>query len=845
MADATQPLRFGARQLLNSGWQLAATAPGAVEQPAALGDAIPDWRAAIVPGTVAQSLSGRVDAAGLHDAHDWWYRCHFAAAAPHAGATLFFAGLATLADVWLNGSHILASHNMFVAHRVAVGHLLRADNELVIRFRSLDAALTARRPRPRWKTSLVDQQGLRWFRTTLLGRIPGWTPPINPVGPWRDIALERPAPLELAALDLQAGLRGAAGTLQVDAQLVPAAGATKAPSAATLLVGGRRLALRVDAHDTGARLSGDYTLEDIEPWWPHTHGAPRLYDCAIEIVADGATQRVDCGRIGFRHVALDRSGGRVQLRINDTDIFCRGACWTSDDIVALGSTPERLRQTLQLFRDAGANMLRVGGTMLYESDAFYALCDELGLLVWQDFMFASMDYPFDDAGFRDTVDTEVTQQLQRLQKHPAIAVYCGNSEVEQQAAMVGLPAAEWSHEFFATDLPRRCAELHRGIPYFASTPSEGAMPFHVSSGLAHYYSVSAYRRPLTDVKHAQVKFATECLCFAHIPEPRTLELLHDGVVPPPHHARWKERVGSAPATYDFEAIRDDYLKSLFDVDPAALRHSDLERYFALSRIVSGELMKGVYAEWRRPGNACGGGLVWFGKDFWPGAGWGFIDSTRRPKTAYWYLRRAWAPQALLITDEGVDGLHLHVVNETARALTARVELQVYQRGRIAIAEAHADVEVAARGGATLSAEAMLGRFLDTTYTYRFGPPQHDAIVARLVDAHSGAVLSEDVHFPLGLARPQLDGVGLHAEAAFQPDGSVVATLRSDVFLQNVALSVDDFLPDDNYFHLAPNRAKRIVLTPERAGLVKFKAYVGALNWHESLTLRAAPDSAAK
>jgi beta-mannosidase len=830
------PVLLGQRQPLHAGWQFAATAPNAQADPAGLAAANLEWRAAVVPGTVAQSMALTVDATGAFDAQDWWYRCQFATTRIDASAQLFFEGLATLAEIWLNGTRILTTRNMFAAHNAAIGPLLRTENELIICFRSLDAALAGRHPRPRWKTTLVEQQALRWIRTTLLGRVRGWMPSIEPVGPWRGIYLEYPAALEVVSLDLQSSALGSTGSIDIDAELAASAASVRAPDTATLCIGPRRFDLRVTRTDNTVHIAGAITVDAIEPWWPHTHGTPTLYDCSIELDTQGTVQRLDCGRIGFKEIALDRHAGRVQLQINGVDVFCRGACWTTDDIVALQSAPDRLRETLQLLRAAGGNMVRIGGTMLYESDDFYALCDELGLLVWQDFMFASMDYPFDDPQFRSAVELEIAGQLARLQKHPCIAVYCGNSEVEQQAAMVGLPAADWSHEFFSAYLPQQCAHRHRGIPYFPSTPCEGAMPFHVASGLAHYYSVSAYRRPLTDVKHAQVKFATESLCFANVPEPQTMALLHDGALLAPHHSRWKERIGSAPANFDFEAIRDDYLKTLFKVDPAELKHCDLERYYALSRVVSGELMKSVFAEWRKAGSQCGGGLIWFYKDFWPGAGWGFVDSTNRPKAAYWYLRRAWAPQALLITDEGLDGLQLQCINDAAQPFAARIELEIYQHGRISLAQVDADVNVPARGAVTLSAEALLGRFFDTTYAYRFGPSKHDVVVARLRDGDS--VLSEDFYFPLGLALPRQERPNIRATAVFGENGEAIVTLQSDALLQSVAFSVDDFLPDANYFHLAPNREKRIVFTPLRNGIGKFKAYLSALNSSESITLRA-------
>ena len=258
---------------------------------------------------------------------------------------------------------------------------------------------------------------------------------------------------------------------------------------------------------------------------------------------------------------MDRENGRVQLVVNGRPVFCRGACWTINDFRSLAGDAEALRQALVLARDAGINMLRVGGTMIYESELFYSLCDELGILVWQDFMFANMDYPFADAAFHDEAEREVAHQLGRLQRHPCLAVYCGGSEIEQQAAMLGLPATEWSNAFFSDELPRLCAARHRGIPYFPSTPTEGVLPFHPSTGISHYYGVGAYRRPLEDVKHARVKFTSECLGFSNVPDGEAMEQVFGDARPVPHHPRWKAGVPrDSGAGWDFEDIRDHYLE---------------------------------------------------------------------------------------------------------------------------------------------------------------------------------------------------------------------------------------------------------------------------------------------
>ncbi len=823
---------------LHEGWQLARCAPEACAGPAALGGAALAWREAVVPGTVALAVHEDIDTPGAYDADDWWYRLRFPAPEGPERALwrLRFDGLATLADVWLNGTPLLSSRNMFVGRRADVTGLLRDDNELVIRFASLERALAAKRARPRWKTALVAQQNLRWFRTTLVGRIPGWTPPIAPVGPWGPIALECVDRVELGTLALDARADAGVGHLRLDARLDVLAGHRL--DAARVRVGDAEHALALEQAEGGARAHGDIALADVPLWWPHTHGTPHLVACHLELRVDGEWLTVDVGPIGFRALELDRQDGAVRYRVNGVAVFCRGACWTPIDVLALRGEPSALRAALETARDAGVNMLRVGGTMAYESPEFYRLCDELGILVWQDFMFANMDYPVDDPEFRAQVEEEARHQLGRLRRHACIAAYCGGSEIAQQAAMLGLPAEQWCNGFFGEALPRLCRELHPGIPYFPSTPWGGALPFHVGTGIAHYYGVGAYRRPLSDVRAARVKFATECLAFANVPEPETTALVLGTPTPPPHHPKWKARQPrDTGAGWDFEDIRDHYLRALYGVDPVALRSQDLARYYALSRAVSGEVMRRAFAEWRSPSSGCGGALVWFWRDFWPGAGWGVVDATGRAKPALWHLKRGWAPRSVHLTDEGLDGLAVHVVNEGAEALAATVEVELLRAGRRAAEGVRQDVLVPPRGALSLHLDALLGYFSDSTAAYRFGPPRYDVIAVRLC-APGGAVLGEDFHFPVGMGLPVQHGARVEGVAAWTGEGVVELSLTSDVFLQSVAIASEGFVPDDNHFHLAPRREKRVTFVAADRRAAAFKAHIEALNLAQLVTVRA-------
>ncbi|MEP7154364.1 MAG: glycoside hydrolase family 2 protein [Betaproteobacteria bacterium] len=825
---------------LGEGWQLASTPAGQCARPEIAFCAITHWHPAQVPGTVAGSIHGDLNIAGNYDADDWWYRLDFnlVEKLPLARYQLDFGGLATIADVWLNGEAILSSRNMFISHRVNATALKLGKNELVICFRSLNAELATRRPRPRWKTRLVDQQNLRWFRTTLLGRIPGWTPPITPVGPWRPITLVCVQHVDVKAFQFVTKCEGTRGTVEIQATLSMLEGCRV--DGARLRIGGRLCELNT-VQIGGLTIMGVVQVPDAPLWWPLTHGAPSLVPWALEISINNEWIEFKSGLAGFKQIQVDQQDGQVIFSVNGVRVFCCGACWTTMDILRFDSDPAALRRALEDARDAGVNMLRVGGTMVYESTLFYELCDELGILVWQDFMFANMDYPVGDTAFREEIDHEVRHQLNRLQRHACIAAYCGGSEIAQQAAMLGLPSAEWTNDFYARDLPALCTELHPGIPYFPSTPWGGALPFHVATGISHYYGVGAYKRPLSDARAAGVKFASECLGFSNLPDPETAALLMDGTIPPPHHPRWKSRVPrDNGAGWDFEDIRDHYLELLFGIDAIELRSQDPERYYAVSAVVTGEVMQHVFSEWRRDGSQCGGALVWFYRDLWPGAGWGITDSTGRPKAAYWYLKRAWATRAVRITDEGLDGLNIHVINEPARPLEATVELCMLQYGKQVASATPAQVTIAPRQTIALQADALLGYFSDSTSAYRFGPAKFDVVTARLRETSSGKILSEDFFFPGGLALPMQHDAVIDAQGTWNADGSVSVALKSNVFLQSVSVACSGYEPDDNYFHLGPDVEKRCLFRPVLQSAKKFRAHYSALNALATVTVRVEP-----
>jgi len=822
-------------------WQMARTAPGALISPADLATLRDGWIDASAPGTVASALrdAGMWDwrsAANLDD-DDWWYRCNFHCANAALGASLEFQGLASLADAWLNGVHLLSSDNMFVAQSIDTASALSEENELVIRFRSLTRATTERRPRPRWRTRLVSNQNLRWIRTTLLGRIPGWSSFAQPVGPWKAITLVPHDTPQVVSRRLDAKLDGKDGIVSVTAQI------RNLPElkfdSVTVSVGSMSQQANIEQVDGGWIIAASIRLPDAAIWWPHTHGSQPLYDVTLKLESGTSTVKHALGRVGFREVQLDSTKGKFRLRINATDVFWRGACWCPPDPFSLKSSRKQYRRILELARDAGMNMLRIGGTMVYEHDDFYDLCDELGIVVWQDLMFANMDYPHADAAFAASVRAEVSQLMERVATHPCIAIVCGNSEVEQQAAMLGLPASEWRNSLFATVFPEIVANHAPEVAYWPSSPSGGDLPFHVNAGDGHYFGFGPYLRSQLDVRASDVQFASECLTLANPPEPEFVDRMECGSAGAGHHPDWKRGVPrDSGAAWDFEDVRDHYVGKFFNVDPAVVRYGDPERYLALGRVAAGEVMARTIAEWRRSGSPCGGALMWFYNDLRPGAGWGVLDSEGNPKAAYYYLARVFSPICVLMTDEGLNGIGITAINDTEVPINPELRLSLLN-GSTLVGETTTRLTIDAHSSVELTADALLGTFTDVSYAYMFGKPNHDAVVVTLIDPDSGKLLAESFHFPTGIGASRAPA-RLQTQVMRISDRAYSLTIASDELALAVAIEAIGWRLSDNYFNIAPGRERTILLcadgTPSR-----FSGRVTALNSVTSVGFHAASE----
>ncbi len=678
-----------------------------------------------VPGTVTQVFPQALDA----DERPWTFRT-VVDEVPAAPVDLVLEGVATSWEAVLDGTVVADGRSMFAATRVDVTSLVSKGSVLEIRCLPLATALPdGRPPRARWRTRLVADNNLRLIRTTLLGRCPGIAPGPPVVGPWRPVRLET----RRSAFSVSTRLDGSVGVVTVTGEGV--------------------------FHCADVSGTSELRLPDVERWWPHTHGEPVLHD--VTRTLEGVTTTV--ARVGFRSVQ-NASDTSVDLVVNGVPVWARGAVWTPPGLLA--GVPEDPYETVQLARDAGMNLLRVPGLAPYESEAFFAACDELGVLVWHDLALANLDVPHDQLD----VAGELGDLLERAAGHPSLAVVCGGSETAQQVAMLGLDPNLWRTPFLDEQAPALVGD--RAV-WVANSPVGGALPFRVGAGVAHYFGVGGYRRPLSDVRPAGVLFASECLAFANPSSDA------DAWVPRDNGADW-----------DFADVREHYAQTLDRPSEA----------------VVGELMAHVFGEWRRSTSPNRGGLVLWLRDLQPGAGWGVLRSNGTPKSPWWSLRRSLAPRAIWFTDEGLDGVAVHLANDRAAPWEGVLRITCYRADDLRLEEVSVPMSVPAHGGREEDVEAVLGRFLDLSYAFRFGPAAVTTVVGTFEDGTTSP--AQAFHFPVG--RP----TSAHPPGVLtlgRDDEALILT--SARVLDEVRLSVAR--PGDNHFCLEPGVPRRIAGVPGR------------------------------
>lgn len=652
---------------------------------------------ATVPGDIHRDLlrAGRIPDPFVADnekrvqwvgEQEWIYAHTFTAETAllgHERILLCCEGLDTMATLALNGTEIGKTDNMFRIWAFDIKAALReGTNHLCVRFASAAsfvkaqaAARPANRLLPQWRQPGA-LPGAHFIRKMQCNFGWDWGPCLVTCGIWRPIRLVAFSTARLADVHIRQCHHADAVELDIRLAAVFAQAATPLSARVHVRFGEEPVA---EARVTLRRGKGVATIRIAEPrlWWPNGMGGQPLYTVGIELL-DGSQTVLDTAsrRIGLRTLRLDRHadtwGESFRFVANGVPFFAKGANWIPADAVLSRLNTEDYRRLLADTASVHMNMLRVWGGGIYENDDFYDRCDELGICVWQDFMFACAAYETRDRAFMRNIHAEASDNIRRLRHHACLALWCGNNELE-----MGLVADHWynppKHTRYAMSwkdygklfdklLPDLIGKLDPDRDYWPGSPHTPP-PFDRGrhddprAGDAHLWKVWHGREPFEWYRTCEHRFNSE-FGFQSFPEPQTL----NPVIPPgernvtsgimEHHQR--SQIGNT-------AIMQ-YMLDWFRM-PA-----DFESTLWLSQILQGNAIRYAVEHWRRSMPRGMGTLYWQLNDCWPVASWSSIDYAGRWKALHYMARRFYAPCMVSGLENNRDGsVELHVTNDRAAA----------------------------------------------------------------------------------------------------------------------------------------------------------------------------------
>lgn len=434
-----------------------------------------------------------------------------------------------------------------------------------------------------------------------------------------------------------------------------------------------------------------FFVEVPEFWWPAGQGAQRLYDLEVICGAAVAMRRIGLRRI--EHVCLrDDRGLGFKFRVNGRDVFAKGANWVPSEALSGRIERAKVRDLLQSAVDAHMNMIRVWGGGRYEPDWFYDLCDELGLMVWQDFMFACNLYPA-DAAFLDNVAAEVREQVERLSHHACLALLCGDNEIIGMLDELTGGGAERDRHLVAYDRLNRTIEtaLKEVDPeanWWPSSPSRGALDFGDGwhndwhgggSGDMHVWEVWHENKPFAAYRDVRPRFVSE-FGFQSFPS--------QGVA-----AEWIGDLNpSSPAMESHQKNVGGNARIVTTMMREFRQPQRMEDVIYLSQVQQGLALKTAISAWRAQKGSCWGTLYWQLNDTWPCASWSTLDYGGGWKLSHHMAARFYAPISVLVVPESEKDVFF-IVNDFGEKVDVMVQVAAVDlAGR---ARPLAEVEVSA------------------------------------------------------------------------------------------------------------------------------------------------------
>ena len=787
---------------LHSGWRLRAAASSLADVPSSVADSLPI--PASVPGTVHTDLlaAGLIPDPYLDTAElslewigrvDWEYELRFDnAAVGDEEAELEFDGLDTVATVILNDVVVARTENMHRRYRVPVTAALRDGvNVLVVRFASPLAFAEAERDR---LGDLPRQypHPFNFIRKAACNFGWDWGPALVGAGIWRPVRLVRHSTRRIVEVRPRATVVDGTGIVEFEVVLDRA---TSEPLGVRAEVDESVVDAVVPAGEDRVRVRVE--RPDAALWWPRGFGEPALSTVAVTLNDPvGVIADVWRDRVGFRTVELDTApdadGAAFVLRVNGLPVPVRGANWIPDDCFFPRVTEDRLRRRIGQAVDAELNLLRVWGGGVYEGEDFYRICDEEGVLVWQDFLFACAAYPEDDRHARE-IEAEARDNVARLIPHPSLVLWNGNNEnIWGEQDWDWRPAIgdrSWGLGYYLDLLPRVVAETDPDRPYWPGSPYSGSLDVHPNDdgyGTKHIWD-AWNEKDFTVYRDYRPRFVAEF-----------------GWQAPPTWSTMTRAISDDPLAPDSPGMRHHQKAAdgVAKLERGIARHLPepvgIDDWHAAGQLIQSRAVRTGIEWFRSLRPLCTGTILWQLNDCWPVTSWAVVDGDGRRKPAWYGLRAASRPRLVTLQPAG-DGLELVLVNDTLEGWLADAVVRRLSVDGEILAEAELVLEAPALGVARAALAGELARP---------GDPGRELLVAEA----RGAEGARSVWWFASDRDLELQSRPFEAEASRDGD-DVILTLRATGAARDVLVFPDRIAAaaeaDDNDFDLLPGEVRAI------------------------------------
>lgn len=586
---------------------------------------------------------------------------------------LVFEGIDTLSDVYLNDVFLGSTEDMFLEYRFDVKRLLKSENKLRVHIKS--PVLVPKALEQNYGKLGGPEESVRgYIRKAQYSYGWDWGARIVTSGIWKPVYLELHKGARLH--DSTAYLleyEGGDGTIKVTGHITSKVG-KDGLSVSVFVDGGLLGEFEVKEKEGELYFEGLARIKGLKLWYPWNVGEPHLYGFDFVLKRNGNEIYRESKRIGFRTVRIiqepDEEGRTFIFEVNGKKVFAKGANWIPADNVLTWLSEDDYKKLLKMAKDANMNMLRVWGGGIYEHDAFYSLCDEMGIMVWQDFMYACLEYPDHLPWFRRLANEEARKIVRKLRHHACIVLWCGNNEnnwgFEEWGIMnKKVEGLNLGNRLYLFDFPKICAEEDPKTPYWVSSPYGGERANSEREGDRHVWNVWSGWVNYDQYEKEGGKFISE-FGFQGAPHMKTIEFF----------AKEDERRVFHPVMLKHNKQVEGQERLVRFIVGNFGEYKDFESFVYLSQLNQAEAIKFGVEHWRSRKYKTAGTLFWQLNDSWPVFSWSAVDYFKRPKALYYYAKRFFADVLPVLKKTGKELVFL-VVNDLRKTVNAKGVLKVY------------------------------------------------------------------------------------------------------------------------------------------------------------------------